>query len=311
MPCRTCVTVVDWVEREVVRPVERLVERQEQRCRDADCNWWVLCLNKLICWIVTTIIKVIEKVVETVLVQVVRVVCRTICEVANFVINLAKGLFNVIAGIVTLNFERIGAGLLSIGKAVLGFLSGILRIFLNIQGTIFSIIITIPVTVIGRIFGRDWLNGDPPSINTPEEAKAHLTDNPGTYKKLNDLAKYSGWFTTPFFKESGVMGWTNYNLRACATGRVLHTASSTDGFYTVDLEIDKSAGGKFEVSGTNGISGKRYIRVEILPEVIGDDKHLPQEGETVQICGGLFWDADGFLEIHPMSPDDYNTVGNT
>jgi hypothetical protein len=259
MPCLTCVRVVDWVQREVIRPVERVVERQEQSCRDADCNWWVLCLNKVACWIVTTFVKIIENVIEIVLVQVVRLVCRIICEIVNLAVSLAKGVWNVLVGLVTLNSERIGAGLRFIRDGVLGFLSGALRILLNIIGTILAVILVAPITFVGRIFGRDWLNGDPPNINTPQEAKAHLTDDPGTYEQLSNLDKYSGWLTTPLFKESGIRGWTNYNLRACVTGMVLHVVRSTDGLYTVDLEIDKSAGGKFEVSGANGITGKRYI----------------------------------------------------
>jgi len=235
------VTIVDWVQREIVRPVERLVETQEKRCREADCNWLVLCLNKVVCWVFTTVVKIIENVVEIVLVQVVRVVCRIVCEVVNLAINLGRGIGNLIAGILTLNPERILRGLRFFLDGISGFVWGVARIALNVVGTVLGVVSVVPATIVGRLIGKDLLNGDPPSINAPEEAKANLTSDPGTYKRLSDAAKFWGFVSTPLFKESGIRGWTNYDLRACATGTVLHTASSTDGFYTVDLEIDTSA----------------------------------------------------------------------
>lgn len=68
--------VEEWVEREEAR--------QEERCREEKCNWWVLCLNKLVCWVVWVVIKIVEKV----LVPVVRTIVRTVCEVVSLALDL-------------------------------------------------------------------------------------------------------------------------------------------------------------------------------------------------------------------------------
>jgi hypothetical protein len=44
-----CREIQEWIEEQVEQPIEEWENRQEQRCREEECNWWVLCLNKLIC----------------------------------------------------------------------------------------------------------------------------------------------------------------------------------------------------------------------------------------------------------------------
>jgi hypothetical protein len=46
------------VEETVYEPIDKWVEQQEKRCRNEPCKWWMLCLNKLVCWVVTKAVKV-------------------------------------------------------------------------------------------------------------------------------------------------------------------------------------------------------------------------------------------------------------
>jgi len=72
------------VEETVFEPIEKWVEQQEERCRNEPCNWWMLCLNKLVCWVVTELVKVTEWVTKLV----VRWVYRTVCTVVSLVIGV-------------------------------------------------------------------------------------------------------------------------------------------------------------------------------------------------------------------------------
>lgn len=99
---RVCREVQEWVEEQVERPVEEWVERQEERCREEPCNWWMLCLNKLICWMVTVTVKVVTWVVVTVGKWVTRVVCEfvnIILDAVAFIVNLILSI-PIIGGII-------------------------------------------------------------------------------------------------------------------------------------------------------------------------------------------------------------------
>ena len=80
---RSCREIHDWIEETIEQPVEAWENRQEQRCKDVECNWWTLCLNKLFCWLVWVVVKV----VRIVLVTVGKWVVRVVCEVVNLVLD--------------------------------------------------------------------------------------------------------------------------------------------------------------------------------------------------------------------------------
>ena len=92
---RVCRETQEWVEEQIEKPIEEWENRQEQRCREEECNWWVLCLNKLVCWLVWVVVKVVRWVVVTVGKWVVRVVC----EVVNFVLDVIGFVINLILSI--------------------------------------------------------------------------------------------------------------------------------------------------------------------------------------------------------------------
>jgi len=92
---RVCKEVQEWVEEQIEQPIEEWENQQEERCREEECNWWMLCLNKLFCWLVWVVVKVIRWVVVTVGKWVVRVVC----EVVNFVLDVIGFIVELILSI--------------------------------------------------------------------------------------------------------------------------------------------------------------------------------------------------------------------
>jgi hypothetical protein len=122
------------------------------------------------------------------------------------------------------------------------------------------------------------------------------TSNP----KLNFLAHSTGILTTYLGKMLGIQGWRNYRMDARVSGSVTHASGSDDGFYTIDIEIDA-----LNVNGASELGAKgRFIRVETLPWVRPGAPLPVKSQESVCIFGGLWWDADGFLEIHPRRSTD-------
>jgi hypothetical protein len=92
---RSCKEIHEWIEEQVEQPIEEWEDRQEERCREAECNWWTLCLNKLFCWLVWVVVKV----VRWVLVTVGKWVVRVVCEVVNFVLDVIGFIIGLILAI--------------------------------------------------------------------------------------------------------------------------------------------------------------------------------------------------------------------
>ena len=78
------------VEEEVLQPVDKWVNQQEQRCREEECKWWMLCLNKLFCWLVWVLVKI----TEWVLIVVIRWVYRIVCVTVTLVVGLLVFIFD-------------------------------------------------------------------------------------------------------------------------------------------------------------------------------------------------------------------------
>ena len=85
----TCKQQQEKVEETVLQPIDKWVQKQEQQCRNEQCNWWMLCLNKLFCWIVWTLVKITLWVTTLV----VRWVYRTICTLVSLVVGLVAWIF--------------------------------------------------------------------------------------------------------------------------------------------------------------------------------------------------------------------------
>jgi hypothetical protein len=108
-------------------------------------------------------------------------------------------------------------------------------------------------------------------------------------------------------KWMGIQGWRDYHLSANVSGTVIHAAGSTDGLYTIDLQIEQLH------VGVQAVSLPKYptfIRIEVFPSKRNGAPLPVHAGEVMCISGMLMWDADGFLEIHPKSATDIMEVVN-
>lgn len=92
---QVCTEVQEWIEERIEKPIEEWENRQERRCRDEPCNWWVLCLNKVVCWLVWVAVKVIRWVAVTVG----KWVARVVCEIVSFVVDVIAFLIGLILAI--------------------------------------------------------------------------------------------------------------------------------------------------------------------------------------------------------------------
>lgn len=88
---RSCHEIHEWIEENVEKTIEEWEERQEERCRKEKCKWWMLCLNKLFCWLVVITVKVFRVIVVTIGKWVTRIVC-TVINVILDVVGLIVGL---------------------------------------------------------------------------------------------------------------------------------------------------------------------------------------------------------------------------
>ena len=92
---RVCKEVQDWVETQIEQPIETWENQLQQTCQEQDCNWWCLCCNKWLCWLVWVLVKVITWVVVTVG----KWVTRLVCEVVNLVLDVVGFIVNLILSI--------------------------------------------------------------------------------------------------------------------------------------------------------------------------------------------------------------------
>jgi len=99
---RVCREVQDWVEEQIEKPIEEWENRQEQRCREQECNWWCLCCNKWFCWLEWVLVKIIRFVIVTVGKWVTRIVCEIVSAVLDaigFIVTLILSI-PIIGGII-------------------------------------------------------------------------------------------------------------------------------------------------------------------------------------------------------------------
>ena len=92
---RVCREMQDWVETNIERPIETWENQQQTTCANEPCNWWMLCLNVLVCWLVWVLVKVVRIVVVTVG----KWVARVVCEIVNFVLDVVGYIINLILSI--------------------------------------------------------------------------------------------------------------------------------------------------------------------------------------------------------------------
>lgn len=119
-----CTETQEWIEEEVWGPVEEWVEKTQKKCKDYgwyDPRGWF-------CWFVTTVVKVVTWTLHIVGKWVVRTVCKVVGAVLTGIRDLLQGLWDVIVGIFTLDWQRIVDGLLQAGLGLLDSLLTLLRV---------------------------------------------------------------------------------------------------------------------------------------------------------------------------------------
>lgn len=92
---RVCRETQEWVEEQIEQPVETFVNELQQTCREQECNWWCLCCNKWLCWMVWVVVRVVTWVVVTVG----KWVARIVCEVVNVVLDVIGFIVELILSI--------------------------------------------------------------------------------------------------------------------------------------------------------------------------------------------------------------------
>jgi predicted acylesterase/phospholipase RssA len=70
-----CTDITNWIVSHVLQPVTNYVNQLQQYCQDQPCDWWMLCLNKLICWMVWALVAVVSYALVAVLISVTTLVC--------------------------------------------------------------------------------------------------------------------------------------------------------------------------------------------------------------------------------------------
>lgn len=92
---RVCGEVQEWVEEQIEQPVETFVNELQETCEEQDCNWWCLCCNKWLCWLVWVVVRVVTWVVVTVG----KWVTRIVCEVVNVILDIIGFIIELILSI--------------------------------------------------------------------------------------------------------------------------------------------------------------------------------------------------------------------
>lgn len=132
---------------------------------------------------------------------------------------------------------------------------------------------------------------------TVEQILGMLSANP--QPKLPWYARWFAFLTTPF-KFLGIKGWTDTEEVGLGRGVIWNIQHSTDGFYTIDVQLYGLKINNEVVPVVN-----QFIRLEVEPctEAHAYCKAMKlQQLEVISFGGKIYIDADGpFLEIHPTN----------
>jgi hypothetical protein len=109
---QVCHDVSELVEENVSQPL--------QRCVEQDCNWWCLCCNKWLCFVVWVVVTVANWVVRT--------VCELVADTVDVAAAVLTGLVDVLVGIFTWNWARVWDGLARIVTTIVSAALDIVRI---------------------------------------------------------------------------------------------------------------------------------------------------------------------------------------
>jgi hypothetical protein len=194
-------------------------------------------------------------------------------------------------------------------QTIVNFVCTVVQVLIVIVSIIAYVIFFVLTIVRCVIFPCPIGRHGRPTINTCEDLFSNLRSE--VNEELSGWDKGLGAITTPA-KETGFSNaWDVYDFWMEARGMVIHDAYSTDGLETIDIRLlSLSAFDNESYSGEpkcfwREIDDEKYIRAEVFPQVlVFYSGARPQAGNTVLIKGRLYWDRDGFLEIHPQHGGD-------
>ena len=101
-----CKEQQEKIEESVLQPLDKWIQEQEQRCKNEECKWWLLCLNKVFCWLAWVLVKITIWVMTIVI----RWIYRTICTLVSLVVGVVALIFG--------NTAIIGQALLNVWELV-------------------------------------------------------------------------------------------------------------------------------------------------------------------------------------------------
>ncbi|HYI39925.1 MAG TPA: hypothetical protein VE053_06370 [Allosphingosinicella sp.] len=83
-----CNDVREWVEREVLEPVQKWQDQLQKVCEEQACNWFCACCNKWLCWMAWVAVLVTEWVVRIVGEWLVKVICDLITVIVRTIVMM-------------------------------------------------------------------------------------------------------------------------------------------------------------------------------------------------------------------------------
>jgi hypothetical protein len=106
---------------------------------------------------------------------------------------------------------------------------------------------------------------------------------------------------TVTIKSSGIQGWKNYHMNACATGVAVQRKFTSGPNLTIDLHLQSLI-----VQGVPiPLRGTRYMRVVIFLATTSVASAVYERTNPVIVAQGKFtWNRDGWFEIHPQKTGD-------
>jgi hypothetical protein len=140
----------------------------------------------------------------------------------------------------------------------------------------------------------------PPRIRGPHDPaiEANLSTHPWAKSPLPDRAAE---VVVTVAKSAGIQGWKDYHLRARARGLVVQHEFSSNGFLTMDVQLQSLTINRVQIP----LRGPRYMRFEIFLGKVSVEKAIYAETNAWIVGQGkLVWDSDGWFEIHPQKTGD-------
>lgn len=85
---RACIELRNWVQRTIRNPLETLLRRLQQQCREQQCNWWCLCCNKWFCWLIDLLLRLVVWIVRIFWEWLLELFCRLLLIIFTLIITI-------------------------------------------------------------------------------------------------------------------------------------------------------------------------------------------------------------------------------